>query len=123
MNFDSKTVLKNPNNSALGSSNHKPQKKGNARAAETFKQKAKVQLIKRNLADKRDLDKIETELRAGKVLFLKTQEFFEQYENDVLTLKNSFNRLKQCCREVGGSMGRLDEEILVISPFEKIRFF
>jgi SepF-like predicted cell division protein (DUF552 family) len=79
-----------------------------------------VQIKTNILADVEDIIKIEQDLKTGQVVFCRTDEFFNNYEEDVITLKQSIDRLRNLCSQLGGSMARFGEDILILSPNSEI---
>ena len=75
-----------------------------------------------SLSNERDIVKIESQLRAGRILFIKTKDYFVNNSDNLLVLKNSLERIRDVCAEMGGSIARLDETILIASPHPNIKF-
>ncbi len=82
-----------------------------------------VKIAKHQLTDQSELDVLEEKLKMGRILFVKTKEFFARHEDNIVLLKDSFNRLRETCEKLGGSMARVDEDILVLSPFKNVQFY
>ena len=72
--------------------------------------------------DHHDLAQVQSELNHG-ILFLNTAPFFAKYQHDVLTLKNTIDELKKMVLRKGGSVGRIGENILVLSPRKDVKLF
>jgi SepF-like predicted cell division protein (DUF552 family) len=73
--------------------------------------------------DHHDLAQVQSELNHGKLLFLNTTPFFAHYQNDVLALKNIIDELKKMVLRKGGSIGRVGENILILSPRKDVKLF
>ena len=82
-----------------------------------------IYISQRQLTDQKDLPQIETELKNGQILFLKTSNFFEQYQDEVIKLKQMIDQLKEMCLNIGGSIGRIGSDLLVLTPNEKIKLY
>ena len=55
-------------------------------------------------------------LSQGQILFIQTGKYFAQYQDDVVKLKDTMDQLRNICVRRGGSIGRVGENILVITP-------
>src|SRR5271157_1601622 len=77
----------------------------------------------RHLTDVVDLVRIEDDIRAGYVVFLETADFFDKYDQDIVQLKQSLDRLNALCRMQGGQIARVGEDILVLTPNSEITLF
>ena len=75
-----------------------------------------IQILQKELKINKNLTEIENGLKVGQILFVKTNKFFENFQDDVLTLKDTIDRLKKICERRNSSMGRIGNDILVISP-------
>ncbi|MHA1901424.1 MAG: hypothetical protein ACTSW5_11060, partial [Promethearchaeota archaeon] len=64
--------------------------------------RSNIYILQRQLTDQKDLLQIEKDLRAGQILFVKTNHFFEQYQDEVTKLKNTVDFLKKTCENLGG---------------------
>ena len=82
-----------------------------------------IYISQRQLTDQKDLPHIENDLKANKILFLKTSQFFEQYQDEVIKLKQMIDQLKEICLNIGGSIGRIGPDLLVLTPSEKIKLY
>lgn len=82
-----------------------------------------IYISQRQLTDQRDLSQIENDLKNGQILFLKTGQFFEQYQDEVIKLKSAIDQLKKICISFGGSIGRIGSDLLVLTPNEKIKLY
>jgi len=85
--------------------------------------RSNIYILQRQLTDQKDLLQIEKDLRAGQILFVKTNHFFEQYQDEVTKLKNTVDFLKKTCENLGGSIGRIGPDLLVLTPNEKIKLY
>ena len=85
--------------------------------------RSSIYISQRQLTDQKDLSQIENDLRANKILFLKTSQFFEQYQDEVIKLKQMIDQLKKICLNFGGSIGRIGPDLLVLTPNEKIKLY
>jgi SepF-like predicted cell division protein (DUF552 family) len=68
------------------------------------------------LNDQTDLPQIESNLRLGKILFIETNRFFAKYKDDIPTLRQTIERLHAVSNQVGGSIGRVGDDVLVLTP-------
>jgi SepF-like predicted cell division protein (DUF552 family) len=68
-----------------------------------------------------DLPRIEKDLKAGKILFLKTSGFFTQFEDNVLMLKSTIEELKKIVATKRGTIGRIGSDILVLTPHNHVK--
>ena len=75
------------------------------------------------LHDKADLQKIKFALDNGKLLFVDTKPIFGKYKQDVMVLKQTLENLRQVVIRRGGSMGRIGDSILVLSPTKNIKIY
>jgi SepF-like predicted cell division protein (DUF552 family) len=75
------------------------------------------------IADLRDLPRVEAELQKGHIVLLKTESFFDLYQDDVVTLKKMVDQLRVIASRSGGGIARIDENVLVITPNEKIKIY
>ncbi|WP_457557664.1 hypothetical protein [Candidatus Harpocratesius sp.] len=82
-----------------------------------------VYIRKLDLQDQRDLKQISDNLAKNRILFVQTKKFFEHHQNDLITLKNTMNQLKQICLHHGGSIGRVGDDILVLTPNPNIKLY
>ena len=80
-------------------------------------------ISRQDLKDHHDLTYLQSELNHGNILFLNTSHFFAQFHHDVLTLKNTIDELKKMVLRKGGSVGRIGEHILVLSPRKDVKLF
>jgi len=92
-------------------------------ATNTNNSRNHIYISQRQLTDQKDLSQIETELKSGQILFLKTSKFFEQYQDEVIKLKQMIDQLKKICLNIGGSIGRIGSDLLVLTPSEKIKLY
>ncbi|MHA1675112.1 MAG: hypothetical protein ACTSYI_15960 [Promethearchaeota archaeon] len=82
-----------------------------------------VYIKKIELRDEKDFKRINQNLAQNRILFIQTKLYFENHQEDLVTLRNTMNQLKQICLRNGGSMGRVGEDILVLTPNPQIRLF
>ena len=75
------------------------------------------------LQDKNDIQQIQVALEKGKVLFIDTKPLFGRYQQEVMVLKQTIEDLRQVVLRRGGSMGRIGESILVLSPSKNIKIY
>jgi len=85
--------------------------------------RSRIYISQRQLTDQRDISQIESDLKNGQILFLKTGQFFEQYQDEVIKLKGAMDQLKKICLNFGGSIGRIGPDLLVLTPNEKIKLY
>ncbi len=90
-------------------------------ATNTNNSRSHIYISQRQLTDQKDLSQIENDLRGGQILFLKTSQYFEQTE--VIKLKTTIDFLKKTCANLGGSIGRIGSDLLVLTPNEKIKLY
>ena len=77
----------------------------------------------RNELNEKDFKRIDRNLAQNRILFIQTRLYFENHQEDLVTLRNTMNQLKQICLRNGGSMGRVGGDILVLTPNPQIRLF
>lgn len=82
-----------------------------------------VNISQLELNIKGDLSEITSQLLHNKILFVQTQKFFEYHQDNVVLLKNTMDQLKKICIKQGGSIGRIGDDILVISPNPNVKLF
>ncbi len=82
-----------------------------------------VFIKKIELRDEKDFKRIDRNLAQNRILFIQTKLYFENHQEDLVTLRNTMNQLKQICLRNGGSMGRVGGDILVLTPNPQIRLF
>ncbi len=70
-----------------------------------------------------EVDSIKRELAKGNVVFLDFSEFLEDDSNDTVDLKRGIEQLRGYCQETGGDIGRIGEELLILTPNKKIKIF
>ena len=92
-------------------------------ATNTNNSRSRIYISQRQLTDQKDISQIESDLRANKILFLKTSQYFEQYQDEVIKLKQMIDQLKKICLNIGGSIGRIGPDLLVLTPNEKIKLY
>ena len=83
----------------------------------TNKSRSHIYISQRQLADQKDLS------QQGQILFLKTGKYFEQYQDEVIKLKTTMDFLKKICLNIGGSIGRIGPDLLVLTPNERIKLY
>lgn len=77
----------------------------------------KVQIRIENLADFADTERIQAELRAGNIVWIKIKQLREK---DMSELKRSVDRLRKTCIAVNGDIAGIDEDFLILTP-ENVR--
>lgn len=82
-----------------------------------------VFIKKMELRDNHDIKKISQNLSLNRILFVQTKLYFEQHRDDIIVLRDTMNQLKKICTQNGGSMGRIGEDILVLTPNENVKLF
>lgn len=87
----------------------------------TTKTTPHIQISQLELPLKQNLSEIEHFLSQGQVLFIQTGKYFAHYQDDVLKLKDTMDQLKKICIRRGGSMGRVGENILIITPHKNFK--
>ena len=85
--------------------------------------RSRIYISQRQLTDQREISQIESDLKKGQILFLKTGQFFEQYQDEVIKLKGAMDQLKKICLSFGGSIGRIGPDLLVLTPNERIKLY
>lgn len=78
-------------------------------------------IAKVQLHDQKDVPQIKLDLENGKILFIDTKPLFQKYSHDLLVLKKTIDELRQVVIRRGGSIGRVGESILVLSPSDSIK--
>ena len=73
-------------------------------------------ISKKELSTINDLPHIESDMRAGKILFIKVKSFFDRHAQDVGLLKNSMDQLQKMSKIYNGDMGRIGDDLLVFTP-------
>jgi SepF-like predicted cell division protein (DUF552 family) len=75
-----------------------------------------IEIKKTFIENVEDLARIEADIQAGRILFVETNRFFAKFDENILVLKQTFEKLHRICAACGGSMGRIGDDILVLSP-------
>ncbi|MHA1820728.1 MAG: cell division protein SepF [Promethearchaeota archaeon] len=70
-----------------------------------------------------DVKEIIENLKKGYIMILNAKPLLNQTTSSVLELKRSIEQLRGFCNELGGSIGRLGEDMLIITPDSKIRIY
>ena len=68
------------------------------------------------LIDQNDISQIENHLKLGKILFIETSKFFAKFKNDIPTLQQTIQRIHSVSSQIGGSIGRVGPDVLVVTP-------
>jgi hypothetical protein len=68
------------------------------------------------LTDLTDLIRIENDLLSGQLIFLQMADFFNKFDQDIVTLKETLDKMRDLTLKNGGSMARIGDEFLVLSP-------
>jgi SepF-like predicted cell division protein (DUF552 family) len=82
-----------------------------------------IYISQRDLSEEKELSQIETDLKGGKILLLNTEPFFELHQDNLVSLKNAMDQLKIMCSRVKGSIGRIGDNLLIITPNERIKLY
>jgi SepF-like predicted cell division protein (DUF552 family) len=78
----------------------------------------KISVRVESLKDYADIEKVQSLVREGNVIFLKIRDLREK---DMSELKRAVEKLKKTCTAMNGDMVGVDEDFLVITPkFAKI---
>jgi SepF-like predicted cell division protein (DUF552 family) len=81
-----------------------------------------IEIKRLQLEDTKDITTIETDLKAGKILFIDTARFFTKYQQDITICRQIIEKMQTMTRRVGGSLGRIGENTLILSPYSHIGF-
>lgn len=81
-----------------------------------------IEIKRSQLDDTKDITTIETDLKAGKILFIDTARFFAKYQQDIPTCRQIVEKMQTITHRIGGSLGRIGETTLVLSPYSHIGF-
>ncbi len=76
-----------------------------------------------DLTEKSDIGHIQSNLAKGRILFVDTEKFFETYESNVVVLKKTLDKLKNACIRMGGSVGRIGKDLLVLTPGDQVKLY
>ncbi len=80
---------------------------------EFFKEHTSYSVIVDTLRSFDEIEKVQSALREGKVVFLRIK---EMRDADINELKRSVDRLKKTCNAMGGDIAGVDEDVLIITP-------
>lgn len=79
-------------------------------------------VIRRNQFDSiDDVPRIKRELHAGHIVFLDAHDALCGENADYLELKRAIEQLRAFCNLTGGTIGRVGQDLLVITPNPKVR--
>jgi SepF-like predicted cell division protein (DUF552 family) len=68
-----------------------------------------------------DVETVKKDLASGNILILNAREILESKVLSVLELKRAVDQIRAYARELGGSMGRIDDNTMIITPNPYIR--
>lgn len=68
-----------------------------------------------------DIEKIKMDLERGYILILDASDLLKSNTLSVLELKRAIDQIRGFCKDMGGSIGRIGEEFLVITPDSSIK--
>lgn len=68
-----------------------------------------------------DVDMIKEELNERNVMILNVNNLLNSNNNSILELKRAIDQLRGYCRQLGGSIGRIGENLLIVTPNSDIR--
>lgn len=68
------------------------------------------------LCDLTDLIRIEQDLLSGYLIFLQMKDFFNKFDQDIVTLKETLDKMRDLTLRNGGNIARIGDEFLVLSP-------
>ena len=83
----------------------------------------KVYLLLSKFQSISEVDMIKRELAKGNVVFLDFSEFLEEDTNEMVDLKRAIEQLRGYCQEIGGDIGRIGEQLLILTPNRRIKIF
>ena len=83
----------------------------------------KVMLLLSKFQSIAEVDFIKSELAQGNVVFLDFSDFLDQDTNEMVDLKRAIDQIRGYCNEVGGDIGRIGEQLLIITPNRRIKIF
>jgi SepF-like predicted cell division protein (DUF552 family) len=66
-----------------------------------------------------DLEMIQRDLQEGNIMVLNTEKLLDS--RSILELKRAIDKLRGSCQDLGGSIGRIGDQFLVITPNPYIR--
>ena len=72
-----------------------------------------------NFDSLKDLEMIQRDLQEGNIMVINTEKLLES--RSILELKRAIDRLRGSCQDLGGSIGRIGDQFLVITPNPYIR--
>ena len=82
-----------------------------------------ITITEYELTNQHELGQIEAKLQDGNILFVKTRNVFDLYQDEIVVLKNLFEKLQRVCNRYGGSMGRIGKNLLVLTPNKQIKLY
>ena len=68
-----------------------------------------------------DIDGVKKDLALGNILILNAKELLESKMLSILEVKRAVEQIRAFTRELGGSMGRIDDNTMIITPNPYIR--
>ncbi len=74
-----------------------------------------------SLAGLDQVPEVKQELKSGNVLVLGVDDLMNNPEYSIVELKRAVEQIRACVRELGGSMGRLGDRYLIITPSPQLR--
>jgi len=80
-------------------------------------------IIKEKLDTSSSLDKYESLLSAGHILFVDTATYFDHFQDDIHMLKKTIDELKRLVLRKGGNIARIGDSILVLTPNNQFHLF
>lgn len=66
-----------------------------------------------------DIESIQRNLKNGNIMLLNTEKLLQT--RSILELKSAIDQLRRSCKELGGSIGRLGNNFLILTPNPFIR--
>ncbi|TFF97590.1 MAG: cell division protein SepF [Promethearchaeota archaeon] len=88
---------------------------------ESIKQYQSFLIQKFDLTSLSEIKDVKTKLMDRKILILNVKELLKKKEFQVLELKAAIDELKSFLSKNGGSMGRIGEHILILTPNQHVR--
>lgn len=68
-----------------------------------------------------EIDNIKENLADGNIIILNANALLENHKDKLLEIKRAIELLRSFCREIGGSIGRIGDNFLIMTPNPYIR--
>ncbi len=69
----------------------------------------------------KEVETIKNNLEEGNIMILDTEQLLQNNQTSILELKRAIEQLRGYCKELGGSIGRIGDKFLIITPNPYIR--